>query len=141
MTTAGVFSRDQVLAAFRESALASLIVVPTRETYHAATRKEALRMVRQAGVHEIPYTGEGNCADYAELLRFRVWQQSGWRGLGLVCDFGGRHVYNCAVLIDDNGGPDVPILEPQTGRFAVPGSLLRHGGVESYDCRRGVVWL
>ena len=136
----GVFTREAVTAAYLDSPLQRLLLILVGETYYARSPKETLALVRAAGVHEIPYAELGNCREYAETLRWRVYRLSGW-WLGLVCDYGGRHVYNAVPVIDDKGGLALKILEPQTGRFAVPGSLLRATGHERYDLVSGAVWL
>ena len=78
-----------------------------------------------------------NCSEFAEYLRYAVWQQFGWRGIGYVIDYDGLHCYNVALSI----GPEFLLIEPQTGQFVGRGDLCRGSKHERYDMQRGVVIL
>ena len=133
------FTRPDLEAAFHESPLQHLIWGLVRYELEALPRDEAERLIQSVYPLPLEYdTVRRNCDEFAEMLRWRVWQETGWRGIGIICDYDGRHMYNCALLVEDDA-PAFELVEPQTGEFVVPGSTFHELNAERYDLQRG--WL
>ena len=110
-----------------------------RNQHYSLPEDLALEIIQATKTHEMEYDFERrNCDDFAEELRYRVRKLSGWRGIGIICDYGGYHWYNCALLHDAEGQPYFQLVEPQTGQFVNPGES-RGGDSGCYDLQNG--WL
>ena len=137
MTT---FTRSELTQAFHESPLNRLIWGIVKNEHEALPRDEAYKLIRS--VYPLPLTYDPikrNCDEFAEMLRWRVWQETGWRGVGIVCDYGGYHVYNAVLLVGKCGKLEFALVEPQTGEFVTPGSSFHDLNKERYDLQKG--WL
>ena len=134
-----IYTRTELETAFHESPLKHLIWGIVRNEHEAKPRDEALKLIQSVYPLPLKYNHETrNCDEFAEMLRWRVWQETGWRGIGIICDYDGRHMYNMALLVDDSR-PVFELVEPQTGEFVVPGSDFHKLNAERYDLQRG--WL
>ena len=105
---------------------------------HVAWPKERI----QKAVHAVEYPFEHDpakrdCSDFAEYLRYAVWMQHGWKGVGYVIDYDGHHCYNVALSI----GPEFLLIEPRTGQFVRRGQQWGEHPKQRYDMQRGVVIL
>ena len=132
-----------VARAWHTSCARNLVWVQTPGdfTYHALSRQDAEKAIQSVVPLPLVYDRDRrNCSEFAELMRSEVWRKTGWRGVGLLCDYGGQHWY-CIVLIVENGVPEFLLVEPQSGKFVEKGDPTYEGSAESYDCEKGWVLL
>ena len=139
--TTTTFRRPELVRAYHRSIINRMVWGISRNVHEAVSRDVAEQLIKSVFPLPLKYDREKrNCDEFAEMLRYQVWQQTGWRGLGLVCDYKGRHWYNVA-LLELDGRPDFELVESQTGDFVKPGDKINSGGDASYDCQRGWVML
>ena len=135
------FHRPQLEVAFRASPLRLVTwVIAQEDGQFALPRPVIENMVQQVAIHRtLRYEPERrNCSDFAELLRYAIWMRFGWRGIGYVIDYSGKHCYNVALSYEGDT-PEFLLIEPQSGRFVEPGAEWRPG--ETYKLERAFLIL
>lgn len=136
-----IFTREELVAGWHESPLKLLMWGLAKNEHVALPREEAASLIRAVYPLPLEYDYEKrNCNEFAELLRHKVWEASGWHGLGLVCSYSGWHWFNVA-LLEEGGKPVYELVEPQTGQFVLPGAPTSIGSPESYCLKEGFVLL
>lgn len=133
------FTREELEAAYHTSILSKLIWGIADNEFNALPREEAIQLVR--AVYPLPLEYDPvrrNCRRFAEVLRYRVWEQTGWTGVGVICDYDGYHWYNCVLLVKGNH-PLFELIEPQSGKFVKPGDPVSYDSGARYDLQKG--WL
>lgn len=133
------FTRAELEPVFHESILRYLMWGIASDSFAALSRDQAEEAIRSVYPLPIKYDPiSRNCQKFAEVLRYRVWEETGWEGIGIVCDYDGGHWYNVALLHEDRK-PFFELLEAQTGKWVKKGDPLYEGSTERYDCTNG--WL
>ena len=134
-----IFTRLELEAAWHESPMRFLMWGLAKNSRPALPRAEAERLIQSVYPLPLKYDYEKrNCDEFAEMLRHQLWQQTGWRGMGIICSYKGNHWFNCALLVEDRK-PLYELVEPQNGKFVTPGDETYPGSGEFYDVTEG--WL
>lgn len=89
------------------------------------------------GTNRVRYSTEGNwvCREFALAFAAIVAAELAVN-VGVVCDFGGEHMYNFVPLTYERNTVRIAIVEPQADRF-----VLNLDPVHHYDGEKGLAFL
>ena len=114
------FTKDEVVDALNASPLTNLQEVPVDSVYLAASEDAWRGMLAYTGVDRIRYVSNAfDCDNFAVLFAGVVADKFDINGVGIVVDYSGGHAYCAILIVDENGGLSIGIIEPQNDQFVI----------------------
>ena len=129
------FTQSEVVAALNASPLTNLQEVPVDSVYWGASEDAWHGMLAYTGVDRKRYIKDRfDCDNFAVLFAGVVADKFGINGVGIVIDYSGGHAYCAILIVNENGGLSIGIIEPQNDKF-----VLKTQGM--YSAKFGFIFL
>ena len=130
---------NNVKQAHKASPLSKLQLIPLDSKYWSVDIDTWETILKYTGVDKKKYISERyDCDDFAFTFKGNVAQKLDINGVGFVCDYSGRHAYNC-ILVNVGNELKFYVIEPQNDKFVVKGDI--RSSSESYRMEKGFIIL
>ena len=109
--TESILSASDLIKIVGNSPARKLQIIPLDRKYFTVDVSTWRLMLERTRVDSKTYLSERyDCDDFSIALKGRIGQLFSMNTCGFICDFSGKHAYNCIVAADHN----LYIVEPQT---------------------------